>query len=161
MADFYQNGIVTTLHNLTDRPVEDLERELMSFSRLRPMSLVLPSLFSELEGPALSNIVDEVAQVPYLNEIVIGLDRADQSQYEFAQKFFAKLPQHHRILWNDGPRLRKLDEMLAEKGRPPPKWVKVVTSGTAMAMSSPVAAPSLLHSMTAILLPTTVACWRA
>ena len=28
MADFYQNGIVTTLHNLTDRPVEDLEREL-------------------------------------------------------------------------------------------------------------------------------------
>ncbi|MEE2748431.1 MAG: glycosyl transferase, partial [Pseudomonadota bacterium] len=50
MADFYQNGIVTTLHNLTDRPVEDLERELMSFSRLRPMSLVLPSLFSELEG---------------------------------------------------------------------------------------------------------------
>ena len=93
MADFYQNGIVTTLHNLTDRPVEDLERELMSFSRLRPMSLVLPSLFSELEGPALSNIIDEVAQVPYLNEIVIGLDRADQSQYEFAQKFFSKLPQ--------------------------------------------------------------------
>ena len=91
MADFYQNGIVTTLHNLTDRPVEDLERELMSFSRLRPMSLVLPSLFSELEGPALSNIIDEVAQVPYLNEIVIGLDRADQSQYEFAQKFFCFL----------------------------------------------------------------------
>ena len=124
MADFYQNGIVTTLHNLTDRPVEDLERELMSFSRLRPMSLVLPSLFSELEGPALSNIIDEVAQVPYLNEIVIGLDRADQSQYEFAQKFFSKLPQHHRILWNDGPRLRKLDEMLAEKGLSPTEMGK-------------------------------------
>ena len=89
MADFYQNGIVTTLHNLTDRPVEDLERELMSFSRLRPMSLVLPSLFSELEGPALSHIVDEVAQVPYLNEIVIGLDRADKAQHEFAQTFFS------------------------------------------------------------------------
>ena len=73
MADFYQNGIVTTLHNLVDRPVEDMERELMSLSRLRPMSLVLPSLFSELEGPALDNIINEVAQVPYLNEIVIGL----------------------------------------------------------------------------------------
>ena len=59
MADFYQNGIVTTLHNLVDRPVEDMERELMSLSRLRPMSLVLPSLFSELEGPALDNIINE------------------------------------------------------------------------------------------------------
>ena len=67
MADFYQNGIVTTLHNLTDRPLEEMERELMSFSRVRPMSLVLPSLFSELEGPALIDIVDEITQVPYLN----------------------------------------------------------------------------------------------
>ena len=112
MADFYQNGIVTTLHNLVDRPVEDMERELMSLSRLRPMSLVLPSLFSELEGPALDNIINEVAQVPYLNEIVIGLDRADEAQYKYAQNFFSRLPQHHRILWNDGPRLKQLDEQL-------------------------------------------------
>ena len=56
MGDFYQNGIVTTLHNLTRRPVEDLERELLTFSKTRPMGLVLPSLYSELEGPALANI---------------------------------------------------------------------------------------------------------
>ena len=34
------------------------------------------------------------------------------------------LPQHHRILWNDGPRLRKLDEMLAEKGLSPTEMGK-------------------------------------
>ena len=74
MADFYQNGIITTLHNIADRPVEALEEELISFSKQRPMGLILPSLFSELEGPALQNIVKELREVPYLSQITIGLD---------------------------------------------------------------------------------------
>ena len=44
MGDFYQNGIITTLHNLASRPLEELERELVGFSRQRPMGLILPSL---------------------------------------------------------------------------------------------------------------------
>lgn len=119
MADFYQNGIITTLHNLTDRPLEAMEKELMSFSRVRPMSLVLPSLYSELQGPALEHIISEITQVPYLNEIVIGLDQASESEYRHAREFFGQLPQHHRVLWNDGPRLRKIDAMLEEKGLAP------------------------------------------
>ncbi|WP_415889354.1 glycosyl transferase [Neptuniibacter sp. SY11_33] len=119
MADFYQNGIITTLHNLSDRPLKDLENELLQFSHKRPLALILPSLFSELEGPALSHIIDEICEVPYLNEIVIGLDRADESQFRFAQEFFGKLPQHHRILWNDGPRLRALDKELQALGLAP------------------------------------------
>ncbi|WP_280570617.1 glycosyl transferase, partial [Chromohalobacter sp. 296-RDG] len=114
MSDFYQNGIVTTFHNLTQRPVEALEADLMKFSKRRPMGLILPSLFSEIEGPALSNIVDELAQVPYLSEVVIGLDRADRDQFLRTREFFSRLPQHHRILWNDGPRLSALDAELAE-----------------------------------------------
>ncbi len=124
MSDFYQNGIITTLHNLTDRPLEDLEKELMSFSRIRPMSLVLPSLYSELTGPALSNIIDDVARVPYLNEIVIGLDRASEAEYAHAREFFSRLPQHHRILWNDGPRLRKIDALLQQEGLAPKEMGK-------------------------------------
>lgn len=112
MADFYQNGIVTTLHNLSNRSTEALETELLRFSQKRPMALILPSLFSELEGPALTHIVDELVKVPYLSEIVIGLDRADADQYRHAQGFFKRLPQHHRILWNDGPRLKAIDEEL-------------------------------------------------
>ncbi|MFY0678303.1 MAG: glycosyl transferase [Neptuniibacter sp.] len=119
MADFYQNGIITTLHNLSDRPVEDLEEDLVRFSKKRPLGLLLPSLFSELEGPALGNIVDEIAQAPYLDQIVIGLDRADEEQFRYAKKFFSKLPQHHRILWNDGPRLRALDAELQDLGLAP------------------------------------------
>jgi glucosyl-3-phosphoglycerate synthase len=112
MGDFYQNGIVTTLHNLSDRSIEELERELLDFSRERPLGLILPSLFSELEGEALSHIVDELVKVPYLSQVVVGLDRADQQQYCQALQFFQRLPQQHRILWNDGPRLQALDRQL-------------------------------------------------
>jgi len=124
MGDFYQNGIITNFHNLTDRPVEDLEKELVGFSRSRPMSLVLPSLYSELKGPALNNIINELTKVPYLSEIVIGLDRADETQFTHAREFFARLPQHHRILWNDGPRLSALDEKLRDEGLAPTEMGK-------------------------------------
>ena len=119
MGDFHQNGIITTLHNLGQRPIAHMEHELEGFKAERPMGLVLPSLFSELEGPALSNIVQELTSVPYLNEIVIGLDRADEKQYRFALDYFSKLPQHHRVLWNDGPRLLAIDKQLQELGLVP------------------------------------------
>jgi len=119
MADFYQNGIVTTLHNLTNRHLADLENDLVKFSQQRPMGLLLPSLFSELEGEALPNIIQQLKTVPYLSEIVIGLDRADLEQYKYALSFFSELPQHHRVLWNDGPRLMALDKELQSLGLAP------------------------------------------
>lgn len=119
MADFYQNGIVTTMHNLTRRSDQDLEQELKTFTKKRPMGLILPSLFSELEGDALPEIVDHLCEVPYLTEIVIGLDRANEEQYRHALKFFKKLPQHHRVLWNEGPRLKALDAKLQALGVAP------------------------------------------
>lgn len=119
MADFQQNGLITTLHNLSDRPVEALEAELMQFSKKNPMALVLPSLYSELEGPALHNIVEKIKNIPYLTEIIIGLDRADEEQYRKAKQFFSRLPQRHRVLWNDGPRLREVDELLRKHGLSP------------------------------------------
>ncbi|MFT6550288.1 MAG: glucosyl-3-phosphoglycerate synthase [Zhongshania marina] len=119
MGDFYQNGIITTLHNLVDRSVEDLEAELLKFSERRPMALVLPSLFSELEGDALPAIIDEIAKVKYIDEIVIGLDQANEEQYRHALKFFSRLPQRHQVLWNDGPRLRAIDQRLNSRGLSP------------------------------------------
>ena len=81
MADFSQNGWVTTLHNFKTRSTEDLEADLNLFSGYRPMELILPSLYSELEGSALKHIVEQISQVTYLNHVVIGLDRADRDQY--------------------------------------------------------------------------------
>lgn len=119
MADFYQNGTVTTLHNLAQRKPEDMAAELLEFSKVRSLGLILPSLFSELEGKALPDIINKIKNVKYLSEIVIGLDRADLSQYKHALSFFAQLPQHHRVLWNDGPRLQAIDAKLQALGLAP------------------------------------------
>lgn len=119
MADFHQNGIITTLHNLSDRPVDELEAELVGFSETRPMALILPSLYSELQTEALPKIVQELKQVPYLSQIVIGLDRADEAQYRHALEFFSEMPQQHCVLWNDGPRLREIDAELQSLGLAP------------------------------------------
>ncbi|MCQ3829429.1 glycosyl transferase [Microbulbifer elongatus] len=119
MTDFFQNGDITTLHNLSNRSLDDMEADLIRFSKHRPMSLLLPSLYSELEGEALPKILEILAEVPYLSEIVIGLDRANEDQYRDALKQFKILPQHVRVLWNDGPRLRELDAQLQRDGLAP------------------------------------------
>lgn len=119
MADFYQNGTVTTLHNLAQREPADMADELLTFSKTRSLGLMLPSLFSELEGKALPDIINKIKDVKYLSEIVIGLDRADVEQYKHALSFFSQLPQHHRVLWNDGPRLQAIDAKLQALGLAP------------------------------------------
>ena len=119
MSDFFQNGIITTLHNLCDRPTAALEAQLTDFARERPMALVLPCLYSELDKPALAHIVDELAEVPYLSEIVIGLDAASEAQFRHALEYFSVLGQSHRVLWNDGPRLKAVQARLAAEGLAP------------------------------------------
>jgi len=119
MSDFFQNGRITTLHNLQTRSLENMEEELVNFSYKRPMGLILPSLYSELERPALTTIVDELQKVKYLNQIVIGIDQADRDEFKNALKFFSRLPQQHDLLWNDGPRLRELDAKLRKEGLAP------------------------------------------
>lgn len=119
MSDFHQGGIVATLHNLTKRSTTELEAELMEFSKVRPMGLILPSLYSELQTKALPHIVEELKEASYLGDIVIGLDRATESEYRHAIEFFSKLPQRHKVLWNDGPRLRAIDRQLQDMGLAP------------------------------------------
>ena len=119
MADFYQNGSITTLHNLGERSTASLEQDLVQHAKARPLGLILPSLYSEIATPALPNILAELKKVPYLSQIVVGLDRADAEEYRHALSFFSDLPQHHRVLWQDGPRLQALDARLAEAGLAP------------------------------------------
>jgi len=114
MGDFYQNGLITTLQNLRYSNTNELEQKLVRYSKKRPMSLIIPTLYSELDGPALPNIIDELEKVEYLSEIIIGLDRANDQQFKRAKEYFARLPQRHRVIWNDGPGMRNLDRMLVE-----------------------------------------------
>lgn len=119
MADFHQNGNIVQFHNLRSRPVEDLTHELETFAHSRKISLILPCLFSELEGPALGNILDELSQARFVDRIVIGLDRANEEEYRHARDFFSRLPQTHTLIWNDSPRMLELGARLDALGLAP------------------------------------------
>ena len=80
MPDFHQNGVIATLHNFNSKPIEEIEKELLDFSKVSPMTLILPSLYSELEKPALTYIVNTLKKVKYIKNIVIGLDQANKQE---------------------------------------------------------------------------------
>ena len=119
MSDFSQNGIVSDLHDFGTKSTNDIEKDLLKFSKERNMELILPSLYSELEGTALPKIVNEISKTKYLSHIIIGLDKANEKQAKNAWKFFKKLNTPFTILWNDGPKLKKLDQELKKKDLAP------------------------------------------
>ena len=80
MGDFSQNGVISTLHDFGTKSTSVIENELSEFSKQRKMELILPCLYSELEGEALPKIVEEISKTKYLDHIIIGLDKANETQ---------------------------------------------------------------------------------
>jgi len=115
MADFHQTGVLATFHRLGALNLERLEGDLQTFNRHRPIALVLPTTPQELDSPSLRKILDNLKDVPYLNEIVITLGRADDPAiFAKTRKLFSVLPQKHKIVWATGPRFLELYKLLEE-----------------------------------------------
>jgi glucosyl-3-phosphoglycerate synthase len=108
MADFHQGGILPTFHKLGKSNLEKIEAELSWYSQERPIALVLPSLYSELEGDALSGIINELKHVKYLKEVVVTLGPCSKNEFDHARKFFSVLPQSTKLIWNSGERISKV-----------------------------------------------------
>jgi glucosyl-3-phosphoglycerate synthase len=108
MADFFQNGSITTLQNVSEIDLESMEKELEKFSKRRNMVLLLPALYSEFETPAMKTILKELQGVKYLYKIILGLDRATKKQFEDVKKIMSTLDVRVDVLWNDGPNMQKL-----------------------------------------------------
>jgi glucosyl-3-phosphoglycerate synthase len=118
MSDFYQTGVVTTLHRLNPDGLKRLEGDLQSFSKTLPIGLVLPALYSEFETPAMPRIIGELAKVPYLKEIVLVLAKADANQFEQARAAFRHVRTPVTFIWVDSPRIQGLFRRLEKAGVP-------------------------------------------
>lgn len=124
MADFHQTGVISTLHRLGEPNLARLERELLEYSPQRPVALVLPSLYSEIRGPALARIVDELARVPYLAQCVVSLSGpSTRAQFAEMQALFDRVRctdgSRAMVIWNQGPRVDALIERLRNEGLTP------------------------------------------
>ncbi len=116
MSDFFQNGNITTLQDVANRTLADMETELEKFAKRRNMVLLLPALYSEFETPAMKKILEELKGVKYLHKIILGLDRATQEQYEEVKEIMSGLEVEVDILWNDGSDIQKLYKKLDDNG---------------------------------------------
>jgi len=116
MADFYQTGVVATLHRLSPDGLHRIEGELEEFSRTTPIGLVLPALYSEFQTAAMKGIIDELAKVRYLNRVVVALGRANYEEYLHARSFFDDFPTPVTFLWIDSEPVQALLRTLEENG---------------------------------------------
>lgn len=123
MSDFFQNGVITTFHKLGDVNIKQLEGELKEFSRRRPIALILPSLYREFASGALQNIMKILKNTSYFNQIVLCLDRANAEQFKKVKDHFSSY-KRFRIVWNDGPRMKKIYKVLEDSQLSPGKTGK-------------------------------------
>jgi glucosyl-3-phosphoglycerate synthase len=115
MSDFFQDNHITTFHKLGSKmDLQGLEDVIRTYTPTRPVALIIPSLFAELEGPALPNIVEQLKGADYIKRIIVSLDGAGEEEFKYAKQFFSVLPQELSILWHNGPHIQKLLSTLEE-----------------------------------------------
>ncbi|MFQ5926745.1 MAG: glycosyl transferase [Terriglobia bacterium] len=119
MSDFYQTGVVATLHRLGQRRIEEIEDELVRFARVNPIALVLPALYTEFESPAMEVILRELKAASYLKQVVVTLGRADAEQFAQVRERLAGVHKTVRVVWMDGERIQHLLALLQENGLDP------------------------------------------
>ncbi len=83
--------MVATFHRFTDDNQTAIEAKLEQYAEERPIALVLPSLYSELQGQALRKIVEELKKVFYIKEVVVTLGPASEREFNEAKSFFSAL----------------------------------------------------------------------
>lgn len=116
MSDFYQTGLIATLHRLVLADADPLERELERFAPQAPLALVLPALHSDFVSPAMEGILQELKQVAYVDQFVLALSRSTHEQFREARDRLRVLPGDVRIVWIDGPRVTRLFHSLEDQG---------------------------------------------
>ena len=116
MADFHQEGIITTLHALyeafdREEYLISLEKKLVQYARHVKIGLLLPSLYSEIKVPeVLERILGEIEKVKYIHTVVVALGGApEEAQFREAKEYFGRLKMRGRdvkLVWVDGPRIQ-------------------------------------------------------
>ncbi|MBS3749719.1 MAG: glucosyl-3-phosphoglycerate synthase, partial [Candidatus Thermoplasmatota archaeon] len=82
----------------------------------RPVSVVMPMLYKEINGDALGTIKKGLDKCTYLREIIIPLAAKDEKEFTHVKRFFSDLKVPHLIMWCNGPKIERLLEGLQAEG---------------------------------------------
>ena len=115
--DFHQNAYFTTLHALNDFGKEN-KKKLKEYDR--GINLLLPAFYKELfpdnMEPALPEIKEKLKDISYVDRIVLALNGTeDKTFFDKYKEFLSDLPQEKKIVWTDGPKIKKIRDSLKKK----------------------------------------------
>lgn len=114
MGDFHMNR-VPTFPRLEAASIERMEQRAIAASRRVPVGVVIPSLFSDLTGPAMGNIINVLREATFVRRVYISLDNAEADQVEEAREVVAPLGEKAALLWNDSPRVRAVTDRIEQQ----------------------------------------------
>ncbi len=125
MADFHQEGTITTFHDLyrafdTNEYLINLEARLEKYARKTRISLLLPCHVRELENrEVLDNIIEKIDKVKYLKNVVISFNGTEEEEkFNEAKEYFGSLRTSKRrvpVVWVNGPRVQEIFHRIKEK----------------------------------------------
>jgi glucosyl-3-phosphoglycerate synthase len=112
--DFKQERIAT-LHDFNiDK--KKLIKSVSESASIRPVTVIMPMLYREINGTSLINIKKGLNKCTYLKEIVIPLAAKNEKEFSHVKRFFSDLKIPHLIMWCNGPKIEKLLNELNSDG---------------------------------------------
>lgn len=119
MPDFYQHGLITTIHDLHTAQLEQLEDRLRKDVRQNQIGLVLPVTTSDMRAEPFGEIVDHLRGADYVETICVVLGVAPEpADYVETMQKVAVLGDKAKVLWTSGQRIQNLYQQLNDAGFP-------------------------------------------
>jgi glucosyl-3-phosphoglycerate synthase len=112
MSDFFQHGLISTLHRLMDGPLVDRQEPIPA---LETVVLVLPCHYAEIGTAALDGIVECLDAAKFLTRVVISMNGIPERSVAEVRLFWSRLNKPHVVLRNDSSVLSK---QLRDQGWP-------------------------------------------
>ncbi len=106
---------ITTLHDL-NLDKEKLMKNISDVVNERPVSIILPMLYSEIKSDALANIVKQLNKCTYLREVIVPLAAKKEEEFIHVKRFFKKLEIPRLVMWCNGPKIENLLTSLKSEG---------------------------------------------
>jgi glucosyl-3-phosphoglycerate synthase len=160
MSDFFQHGLISTLHRLVPGRIRDQIEDLRADESI---TLVLPCHYTEIETAALKAIISALDEATFIGNVVVSMNGIPEDRISDVKRFWSGLKLRHVVLWNDSPELlQELEqrELLVTTGKGLNLWLAFGwltidgTTGTVIVHDCDIA-NYRLDIVTALALPTT------